>query len=214
MLGASRKVGPFLFRNPLHRAAASEGAFIFTHQPEAFGERVPLLGNADDTFPPTTKGDDAALDWIALVVGVFCWLALFKIGTGISGHIGPQNEYPIEGRVVGGSPFGRLVRLFRGRGQNDPASGIVVFGRAHFAGESAGPYLVCHELGHLYWAMILGRFRHTFRYVTEPEKAKEEEAWCHQFALDHQSDGLVRILYERMAAAEQKRTGSVTKVDG
>lgn len=152
---------------------------------------------------------------VALVVGLWLWLAVLPIGLGIDGKVGPEgDEYHVKGRVVSGSPFGKLVRLFRGKDGGDPASGIVVFGRAHFAGRNAGPYIVCHELGHLYWAVIVGRFRHTFRYVTEPEKAKIEEAWCHNFAFEHQSDGLVRILFERMAAAEQKRTGTVTKVDG
>lgn len=157
--------------------------------------------------------------WIAavfalLVLAIWLWLAVLPIGLGINGFIGPNDEYPIEGRVVSGSPFGKLVRRFRGKDGDDPASGIVVFGRAHFAGNDAGPYLICHEIGHLVSAMRVGRWSHTLRYLTDGGFAKADEEWAHDFALKYQSDGLVRILFERMAKAEQKRTGSVTKVAG
>lgn len=156
--------------------------------------------------------------WIAavfalLVLAIWLWLAVLPIGLGINGFIGPNDEYPIEGRVVSGSPFGKLVRRFRGKDGDDPASGIVVFGRAHFAGSDAGPYLVCHELGHVVSGMKIGRYLHTFKYLTDGAFAKADEAWAHQFALDHQSDGLIQLLFKRMAAAEAKR-GEPVKVAG
>lgn len=149
----------------------------------------------------------------ALVVALWLWLAVLPIGLGIDGKIGPNDEYHVKGRVVSGSPFGKLVRLFRGKDSGDPASGIVVFGRAHFAGRNSGPYLICHELGHLVSAMEIGRYRHTFRYLTDGAFAKAEEEWAHAFGVEHQSDGLIRILFDRMAAAEAKQ-GTETKVDG
>lgn len=140
------------------------------------------------------------LGLLALVVGLWLWLAVLPIGLGITGKIGPNDEHSVDGRIVGHSPFARLVRLFRGKGANDPPSGITLLGRVHLWGP-ASDVLICHELGHLVRAAAIGKWRYLWRYITDADFRTTEEATCAAFGLAYHTDGFVTVLGQRIRAA-------------
>jgi len=136
--------------------------------------------------------------WLALagLLILACWvyLAVLPLGTGVHGMIGP---FPVNGRVVASSPFARFVRLLRGKGANDPPSGITLLGRIHLWGP-ASDVLICHEFGHLIAAEEMGAWRYLWRYVTDGPFRRAEELRCQVFGVQYASDGLVRIIGERV----------------
>lgn len=130
---------------------------------------------------------------VALVVGLWLWLAVFPIGMGFHGTIAGE---PVSCRVVVGSWFAKLVHRLRGLPSNVTA-GITVLGRIHFSA-AAGAVLIAHEVGHVQRAKKLGAYRYLWRYVTDGSFAKAEEEACHGFAMANAFSGYVRTIAARM----------------
>lgn len=126
----------------------------------------------------------------ALVVGVWAYLAVWPAGRVVKGQVGP---HPVSPRIIIGSPFANLVRVLRGKGANDPPSGITLFGRIHVT-RGASAFLLCHEMWHWIAARTDGQYRYLWQYVTSAEFRREEEEYANSFARDYQDDGYFEVL--------------------
>lgn len=133
-----------------------------------------------------------ALCVVALVVGLWVWLAVLPIGTGFHGHIGAA---PVSCRVVVGSWFAKLVHRLRGLPKAHTA-GITVLGRVHFSAR-ANVWLIAHEIGHIQRAKA-APYRYLWRYVTSAAFREAEEDACDAFANEHLATGYVRTIAARM----------------
>lgn len=137
--------------------------------------------------------------WIVLggvllvVVALWLWLAVLPIGTGFHGQLDGE---PVTCRVVVGSWFAKVVHRLRGLPKNVTA-GITILGRVHFSAR-ASDWLIAHEIGHVVRANDVGPYRYLWRYVTDGQFAKAEEAACDAFAEQHRQSGYVRTIAARM----------------
>lgn len=121
---------------------------------------------------------------LALLVLVALWLLWPKAGVGLLWHSAPGG--PLRFRLRLHSPLARVVGI--GKTVNN---GLSLFGVVHIRLGSVSPSLLAHEVGHVrratgHW------FGYLWRYLTDGEWRRAEEAACWDFATEHQGDAYLQ----------------------
>lgn len=127
---------------------------------------------------------------VLLLVLLYAYLAWWPAGRKVTGEVGP---YPVSPRIVLGSPVAYVVRFLRGKGKNDPPSGITLFGKIHVT-RGAGPVLLCHEIGHWLTGEEIGHHKATWKAATSPAFRKADEQKAHTFGLTYHTDGYFKAI--------------------